>query len=361
MATHRLLFSEALPDRATPRAQLSGIAQRDLLPHQDRLPVAQSARELCPVGHGLSLLPNLEAQRFVGGHSYPLAGTGTPSGRAQTAAQRGHHRQPECQEHRDERRAGLRCRQKSQRTQAAYPGRYDRLAPHGHGSARRCSRSGWCQTVAGRLLQPEDSPARQTYLGRRRLHGNTAGMDPQTVALHHRDRQALQPSHLQGVAAPLGGGTHLRLARTLPPTQSRLRTTSRNRRNHGLSGYDSSYAQTSRLRKYDFSNRLSVTALLLRFLPALSLLCSGALASQGGPRQVRTNSPFAAGAGLAVRALRCEWRTEPLGLDVARPRLSWIVEAEHQKSEMRGEKQTAYQVLVASSQERLAKNEGDLW
>src|ERR1035441_9496329 len=128
MAPHRLLFSQALPDRATPRAQLSGIAQRDLLPQQDRLPVAQSARELCPVGHGLSLLPNLEAQRFVGRHSHPLAGTGTPSGRAQTKDQRGHHRQPECQEHRDERRAGLRRRQKSQRTQAAYPGRYDRLA-----------------------------------------------------------------------------------------------------------------------------------------------------------------------------------------------------------------------------------------
>jgi putative transposase len=55
------------------------------------------------VGHGLLLLPNLEAQRFVGRHSHPLAGTGTPSGRAQTPAQRGHHRQPECQEHRDER------------------------------------------------------------------------------------------------------------------------------------------------------------------------------------------------------------------------------------------------------------------
>src|ERR1039458_7040085 len=256
MATHRLLFSQALPDRPTPRAQLSGIAQRDLLPRQDRLPVAQSARELCPVGHGLSLLPNLEAQRFVGRHSHLPAGRGTPSGRAQTATQRGHHRQPECQEHRDERRTGLRCRQKSQRTQAAYSGRYDRLAPHGHGFARRYSRSGWCQTVAGRLLQPENSPARQTYLGRRRLHRNTAGLDPETVALHHRDRQALRPSYLQGLAAPLGGGTYLWLARTLPPTQSRLRTTSRNRRNHGLSGYDSPYAQTSRLRKYDFSNRL---------------------------------------------------------------------------------------------------------
>ena len=54
--------------------------------------------------------------------------------------------------------------------------------------------------------------------------------------------------------------------------------------------------------------------------------------------------------------LRCEYLTDPLGIDVAKPRLSWIV-----KSDQRGQKQTAYQVLVASSREKLDKNQGDLW
>src|ERR1035441_6915580 len=147
MATHRLLFSQAVSDRATPRAQPTGTAQRDLLPDQDCLPVAQPADSLCAVGHRLSLLPHLEAQWFVGRHSHPLVGTGTPSGRAPTPSQRGHHRQSERQEHRDERRAGLRRRQESQRTQAAYPGRYHRFAPPGDGSARQHSGSGWGQQL----------------------------------------------------------------------------------------------------------------------------------------------------------------------------------------------------------------------
>ncbi len=54
--------------------------------------------------------------------------------------------------------------------------------------------------------------------------------------------------------------------------------------------------------------------------------------------------------------LRCEYRTNPLGIDVEKPRLSWIIE-----SGKRGERQTAYQVLVASTPELLAKDQGDLW
>src|ERR1019366_2138378 len=46
------------------------------------------------------------------------------------------------------------------------------------------------------------------------------------------------------------------LAGTLPPAQSRLRTTSQDRRNHGLSGHDSAHAQTAWLTKNDVSNRL---------------------------------------------------------------------------------------------------------
>ena len=61
-------------------------------------------------------------------------------------------------------------------------------------------------------------------------------------------------------------------------------------------------------------------------------------------------------AGTAVKYLRCEYRVNPLGIDVAKPRLSWITE-----SEQRGQMQSAYQILVAGSQEILKQNKGDLW
>src|SRR4030042_495307 len=57
-----------------------------------------------------------------------------------------------------------------------------------------------------------------------------------------------------------------------------------------------------------------------------------------------------------VNYLRCEYKVDPLGIDQTKPRLSWIV-----TSSQRGQKQTAYQVLVASSQEKLDANNGDLW
>jgi hypothetical protein len=48
----------------------------------------------------------------------------------------------------------------------------------------------------------------------------------------------------------------------------------------------------------------------------------------------------------------------PVGIDAAKPRLSWTMNAGTQKTEARGQKQTAYQVLVASSPELLAKDRG---
>jgi alpha-L-rhamnosidase len=61
-------------------------------------------------------------------------------------------------------------------------------------------------------------------------------------------------------------------------------------------------------------------------------------------------------AGLTPDYLRCEYRINPLGIDVAQPRLSWILQ-----SSERGQNQTAYQVMAASSRERLDRNTGDLW
>jgi alpha-L-rhamnosidase len=59
---------------------------------------------------------------------------------------------------------------------------------------------------------------------------------------------------------------------------------------------------------------------------------------------------------LQVSQLRCEYLVEPLGLDERAPRLSWIIE-----SDRRGARQVACRVRVASSAEKLARDEGDLW
>jgi len=60
--------------------------------------------------------------------------------------------------------------------------------------------------------------------------------------------------------------------------------------------------------------------------------------------------------GLSPSYLRCEYGIDPLGIDVKRPRLSWIV-----RSDRRCQKQTAYRILVASSEALLAADRGDLW
>lgn len=61
-------------------------------------------------------------------------------------------------------------------------------------------------------------------------------------------------------------------------------------------------------------------------------------------------------AALRVTALKCEYTLDPRGVDVPAPRLSWQV-----ASADNGERQSAWQVLVASSPEALAADRGDLW
>ncbi|MEI6604734.1 MAG: glycoside hydrolase family 78 protein [Verrucomicrobiota bacterium] len=65
-------------------------------------------------------------------------------------------------------------------------------------------------------------------------------------------------------------------------------------------------------------------------------------------------------ASAAVTNLRCEYLADPLGIDVAKPRLNWVIETGNLKLG-RGIKQTAYQILVAGSEEFLKKDKGDLW
>ena len=59
---------------------------------------------------------------------------------------------------------------------------------------------------------------------------------------------------------------------------------------------------------------------------------------------------------MTVDDLTCEYLTNPLGIDNSKPGLSWKL-----KSDQRGQKQTAYHLLVASSRKKLNKNSGDLW
>jgi len=66
--------------------------------------------------------------------------------------------------------------------------------------------------------------------------------------------------------------------------------------------------------------------------------------------------PNIALAGLEVKKLRCEYLENPMGLDIAKPRLSWVL-----KSTDQGQKQTAYRIIVASGKSKLESSTGDLW
>ncbi len=59
---------------------------------------------------------------------------------------------------------------------------------------------------------------------------------------------------------------------------------------------------------------------------------------------------------LAPLELKCEYAVNPLGVDIAQPRFSWEL-----YSSQRGQMQSAYQILVASSEEKLNANIGDDW
>jgi alpha-L-rhamnosidase len=57
-----------------------------------------------------------------------------------------------------------------------------------------------------------------------------------------------------------------------------------------------------------------------------------------------------------VTGLKCEYKVNPNGVDLEIPRLSWISESDH-----RGVVQTAYQILVSSSLQKLDENVPDVW
>lgn len=95
------------------------------------------------------------------------------------------------------------------------------------------------------------------------------------------------------------------------------------------------------------AQRATFTFLSSRQIAGLLVLLAGLLSSPG--------LAFA-DAGLQVGNLQCEFRRDPVGLDQPQPRLSWTLH-----SNARGERQTAFQVLVASNPANLARDLGDLW
>jgi alpha-L-rhamnosidase len=64
-------------------------------------------------------------------------------------------------------------------------------------------------------------------------------------------------------------------------------------------------------------------------------------------------------AELKPAALHTEWLVNPAGIDAEKPRLSWrVVESD---PAVRGQRQTAFRILAATSADLLAKETGDLW
>ncbi len=65
---------------------------------------------------------------------------------------------------------------------------------------------------------------------------------------------------------------------------------------------------------------------------------------------------LAAEGNLMPEELKTEYTVCPLGLDTATPRLSWTL-----RSNIRGDEQTAYQIIVSESQASIAVGKGELW
>src|SRR6202044_2501458 len=67
---------------------------------------------------------------------------------------------------------------------------------------------------------------------------------------------------------------------------------------------------------------------------------------------------FPVSAGVMVSGLQCEYLSDPLGIDTATPRFNWKMT---DTTNERGQRQTGYQVLVASNPALLDEGRGDIW
>lgn len=81
---------------------------------------------------------------------------------------------------------------------------------------------------------------------------------------------------------------------------------------------------------------------------AVALFCGCAIFPESNGEVQKT--------ALSIAALRCEYQENPLGVGTAMPRLSWVME-----SQGRGQRQSAYRILVATSLKGLQMDSGNLW
>ncbi|MFF5475855.1 family 78 glycoside hydrolase catalytic domain [Streptomyces sp. NPDC012935] len=85
-------------------------------------------------------------------------------------------------------------------------------------------------------------------------------------------------------------------------------------------------------------------------LGAAPVVLAGGIAA-GGPASAAPTSHRTAVEGLTV-----EHRTNPLGVDATRPRFGWRM-----ASSVRGRRQSAYRILVATAPDRLTPSRADVW
>ena len=74
-----------------------------------------------------------------------------------------------------------------------------------------------------------------------------------------------------------------------------------------------------------------------------------------------TSGPARVDGSLTPAHLRCEYFVDPLGIDVQSPRLSWELAPPASAGDLRGQRQTAYQLQAASSAALLEQGRPDLW
>lgn len=59
---------------------------------------------------------------------------------------------------------------------------------------------------------------------------------------------------------------------------------------------------------------------------------------------------------MQITELKCESVVEPVGIDILKPKFSWILE-----NRERGQNQTAYQIIVADNNKDIKQNKGNFW
>jgi alpha-L-rhamnosidase len=99
-----------------------------------------------------------------------------------------------------------------------------------------------------------------------------------------------------------------------------------------------------------------------RILTALSLALVTVTPTMVGAEpspNTKSSASIAADAPISIKDPRTEGVIQPMGVEEANPRFSWRYEASAQAP--RGFTQSAARILVASSPEKLAQGQGDLW